>query len=411
LLNSETYINQPLFLKPQLNEFANGDWLLSGNYSNGDFYFNDSISNYFNNTSSTEEGFIIKFDNATQQVEWTNEVVGNSHLTATEIAPNGNTYIFGDYNINNTVSLGSKMIQGDANANSSDQNIFIGIIDTNGVELKLEKLLIDSTDYIEIKKAHIGADAYYITGTCQGTVSFNNTNYANINGANGALNESWMFIAKYDLNTDTLIWLKNTISTDNVYLQDVTFDGNENIYLTGRGVGYWSFDGVNVNTAGSFITQYDSMGNLVCVNPYNYDELNPIQNISVTSNGTLVGLKGDGNASFGSVEIFKHTNCQFSSIDTFLQGLCYFSTENQLQNNNVKVFPNPTSDNITIEFLDKITPKNAFCKVFTTDGKLVFEKQLTNFQEQLSISELPKGMYWVQIFTDNEVMTEKILKL
>jgi len=399
LINPQFNIQQPpIFFKPQLNEFANGDWLLTGNYSGGDFYFNDSLSNYFNHTSSTDEGFMIKFDSSTQQVEWTNSIIGGDHLTSTQIISNGNTYIFGDFSISNTVSLGSKVIQG--NPSAIGENAYIAIIDTGGIAIRLNKILLDSIEDISIHNTHIGTNAYYITGTCRGDASFNNSNYANVNGANSPFNKKWVFVAKYDLNTDTLIWVKNSVSAYDVELKSTAFGANEDIYISGRGEGLHSFDGVNVPNHKSFITQYNTLGNLLCVDIHDYFHTTDAFNLATSSDGKLVVVKGDAGQTYGVIEIFKNTNCQFSSIDTFSQSWCSLSTGNQLKTNNVKVFPNPTSDNITIEFLNGIMPKNAFCKVFTTDGKLIFEKQLTDFQEQLSIRELPKGMYWLQIFTE-----------
>jgi hypothetical protein len=72
------------------------------------------------------------------------------------------------------------------------------------------------------------------------------------------------------------------------------------------------------------------------------------------------------------------------------------------------IYPNPTNDILYVE-----TPfeKNFEIKVFTTQGTLVKQMQRANAtRTALSLANLPKGMYFIQIKNDNQTFsTQKII--
>jgi len=68
----------------------------------------------------------------------------------------------------------------------------------------------------------------------------------------------------------------------------------------------------------------------------------------------------------------------------------------------VSVYPNPTSDIIYIKGLEKVEK----IRVLDFTGRILKEVK----GDQINIANLPKGQYIVNFYTNNEVISRKILK-
>jgi hypothetical protein len=79
--------------------------------------------------------------------------------------------------------------------------------------------------------------------------------------------------------------------------------------------------------------------------------------------------------------------------------------------NNISIYPNPASNLLTIE-ADGVNGNVMSVEISNISGQIVMNSQLNDFngyaKEQLDISELTKGVYFVKIYT-NEVTTTKRL--
>ncbi len=83
--------------------------------------------------------------------------------------------------------------------------------------------------------------------------------------------------------------------------------------------------------------------------------------------------------------------------------------ENKL-NNLFSVYPNPTSDNLTINIKSELVG-NKTLSVYDSFGKVIFEQVVSNQQEFINVdlSKHSKGLYFVKIVTENSFYTEKII--
>lgn len=77
------------------------------------------------------------------------------------------------------------------------------------------------------------------------------------------------------------------------------------------------------------------------------------------------------------------------------------NTDDDLQS---KIFPNPTHDFVNIK-ADKI--KNV--KIFSLLGSLVFEEDVDSNELKVDVRQFGKGVYIMQIATETEILTEKIV--
>ena len=90
-------------------------------------------------------------------------------------------------------------------------------------------------------------------------------------------------------------------------------------------------------------------------------------------------------------------------INDFISGL-----ENEVTNQNYRIYPNPSSDFINIE-LNNL--ENVNVSIINATGQVVFKKSITEKQvEQINISDFKKGIYLIIISGQNYSNTEKIIK-
>jgi len=74
---------------------------------------------------------------------------------------------------------------------------------------------------------------------------------------------------------------------------------------------------------------------------------------------------------------------------------------------NIKVYPNPTSDCIQIELQEL---NNNFLNIYNNDGKKVIETKLLEHSNSVNIEKLPKGIYIIELFDGENRFSKKIIK-
>lgn len=85
------------------------------------------------------------------------------------------------------------------------------------------------------------------------------------------------------------------------------------------------------------------------------------------------------------------------------------NTELSLDENldsNLEIYPNPTKDKLYIKWSKNIQKID----VLGLDGRVYSKIQWSTNRDAISLSNLPKGVYVLRIWTDNEVVTRKIIK-
>ena len=89
---------------------------------------------------------------------------------------------------------------------------------------------------------------------------------------------------------------------------------------------------------------------------------------------------------------------------------CYDMTENNkeyLNNNtgNITVYPNPTNDKLTIEFLQKST-----MEILNIQGQTILQQQLQQGKTAIDISGIAKGVYILRLCSNDKTVVTKIVK-
>lgn len=78
---------------------------------------------------------------------------------------------------------------------------------------------------------------------------------------------------------------------------------------------------------------------------------------------------------------------------------------------NLNIFPNPTSEFLTISNLDKLQQKGHL-KITDENGKVLFSKEVSDMPNSIDVSAFASGVYFLSISTEQKVInTFKIIKL
>jgi hypothetical protein len=78
--------------------------------------------------------------------------------------------------------------------------------------------------------------------------------------------------------------------------------------------------------------------------------------------------------------------------------------------NTYSIFPNPARDVVTITSTEAIVTGNTYIYMADVNGRLLLQKQMTNRQQQLNLSALPSGTYFLQLVNTGKIVyTQKII--
>jgi hypothetical protein len=205
------------------------------------------------------------------------------------------------------------------------------------------------------------------------------------------------FIYQYDLTAADIPASKQTINfyPDTGLLQNVSYGhmllgADDKIYVA-KGNG----SGSNSNTIYTqnidVILNPDAVGS-GCNYRSNYMYLN--------GGRVTVGLPNMVNYNLGPVA--------GSICDSLSTGI----SENTKKNNPFTISPNPVSDWINIFQKEDFTNGRSYhAAIFTSQGQLVYEKEMSAGDYSIPVSSLNVGVYFLQLKTNSGVFTERVVKL
>ncbi len=97
---------------------------------------------------------------------------------------------------------------------------------------------------------------------------------------------------------------------------------------------------------------------------------------------------------------------------TFDYSECFYSVEEQKENPNISVYPNPSNGLVMVKVKD--AGENIQIAIYNLQGQRLLSRyrhlsHWGNYEEQIDISAYPKGIYLLRVVNDREVYQEKIL--
>jgi hypothetical protein len=100
-------------------------------------------------------------------------------------------------------------------------------------------------------------------------------------------------------------------------------------------------------------------------------------------------------------------------LDYFCMGETPTATDDLAQNENIRIFPNPTDGNFTLQFDNKV-PAKCKAQIIDVAGR-VLQTEILNSghpDQGINISNLSTGIYFIKIIENgNPVWMDKIIKL
>jgi photosystem II stability/assembly factor-like uncharacterized protein len=192
-----------------------------------------------------------------------------------------------------------------------------------------------------------------------------------------------------------------------------TSDANLPITTQGTTVVTWTYDDGNGNTIQQtqniIITPIDNSviqnENVLIANAIGYD-----YQWGECSNG-FEAIIGENSQSFTATENGLYA-VQISNGQCDVTSDCFtvstLSTNNNLLSNNIKVFPNPTSSIINVQF--KLLSKNTKLSIYDINGKLLIKQILYKINNKINIQNLSQGLYILKIEKEDKSLFTKIIK-
>lgn len=138
-----------------------------------------------------------------------------------------------------------------------------------------------------------------------------------------------------------------------------------------------------------------------------YRKVYKFGNVSQSNNWKVTGLEA-GTTYYWSVQTIDNTYAasEFSEEHTF-----YYTITNTddlyLGESNMLVYPNPAHDKIIVNMPDSKS-ENIFLKIYATSGKNVLQK-ITKPGEQIDISNIEKGIYFLEAYINGQFFSKKLI--
>ena len=113
-----------------------------------------------------------------------------------------------------------------------------------------------------------------------------------------------------------------------------------------------------------------------------------------------------------TVTLTATNSCGVDSISQQVVMVSGVGIGEQSQEQKISVYPNPTSDLLTILFENKHS-KTLEVKLVSADGKLIFIDQNNSFtgtyNKNISLNNNARGIYFLQIISDKQVSIQKVI--
>jgi len=85
--------------------------------------------------------------------------------------------------------------------------------------------------------------------------------------------------------------------------------------------------------------------------------------------------------------------------------------DSKFKNHNIKIYPNPTSGNLSVELTNMEEGTTVLTQIFNLNGKLILQKRSNGEKEEMDIGNQPQGNYIMRITLDKVHKEWTIVKM
>lgn len=361
-------------------------------------YFSDSlfIGNDTLISVGMEDLFVVKMDSQ-GNVLWTRQAGYQQQTRAREIAVNslGEIWIGGE--INGRVIFGQDTLW----AETIDWDIFLVRYNASGAILNSKRLGGIYNNFLN--ELSLKNDNIYLVGNHVGLIQFDGISLQSNQF------DSDIFIAKLDDNGQ-VIWAKGLGGSANDFGTAIAV-GDSRILVGGYYENSTTIDNQTFTTSfgdqNGILLEIDENGQINWVQEWSGTQPSFVTNLSVYDD--LFGVSGDfiGDVNVGNTTL---TSNGFTDLFVAIFKPLHTSTEQQENiNSKAVVFPNPTTEYISIQFID-LTLNIDEIIIFNNLGNILMQKNTLNSNDKLNINHLPTGLYFVQIKTEKGIIIKSFVK-
>ena len=360
----------------------------SGNVFVAGYFDNSGPYIIFGSDTLTNAGmFLVKYD-ATGNVLWAKSGGGGNDIgQSVSTDGKGNVFVTGNFN-GNYISFGS-----DTLINPGDVNIFLVKYDSFGNLLwaKMAGWGIGGGQgpANEVQSCSTDSSGNVLITGGGGTIIF----------GSDTLNNQGMFLAKYDPSGNVL-WVKRAAGTYQAGGSGVSTDHSSNVYVTGWFEDTITFGSFILTNSGMFLVKYDTAGNVLWTK--NANGSFPDQEYSVsTDRSSNVFVQGYFNSSIN------FDNDTLTGGGMFLAKLANSITGiNETESDNLfLIYPNPTNGFFQIKS-DKLRMMNV--EIYNVYGEKIYSSIINNHLSLINLN-VPNGVYFVEVKSENGTVTKKII--
>jgi hypothetical protein len=402
-----------------------GNAYVSGKLKGGSITFGSFTLSY-NTTSSGEVGFIAKYS-PSGTILWaktiTNTNSGKSGVEDLTLDNAGNIYIAGKYDDVCTVGDGTTQTLTPSGA----ENFFIAKLNsTGGVIWTFAAGANTGTNKNNAKVIELDPSGnVYVAGDFDNAISFNNS--GNFDFVNTGKN-SW--VAKWS-NSGTLLWVKThnagSNPSDEFKIDGLAVDDLGDLLLIGKFTSTVQIGTLPPITSSggknTYLVKYNTGGTPIWVKTITgtLDVEGKRLAIDKSGNSIICG-SFKSNATFGGAVGTLNYNGGNSAKNFFIARHASGMYVNpvittgipEFQKNNISfsVFPNPTTELITVKWEQDFKP--TAINIYDINGRNVFSQTIldsNNLNQSLNVSEFSSGTYFINLSSSNKVIaTQKFIK-
>lgn len=388
-----------------------GNMFVTGSFKSAKLDFNPGINEHNLDGKGNADIFVVKLTTSGGFI-WANTIGSAYEEVAESIAPDGLGGVCITGYFNSTVDFDPSGNVLNLTSPNSNTDIFILRLSSAGGFLWAKNI---GSNYADKGKA-ITADAngnIYTTGTFNGLADFDpNAGKYELN-YNGDLD---VFVSKLD-KLGNFVWAKNLGGLKNDRGYSIALDKAGNVYTTGDFNATADFDPSDrkyeLTSNGEtdiFISKLDPKGNSIWAKSLGGVSYDLGKSIAVDSNGNIYTT-----GVYRETVDFDFAPSNTASLafaggdDIFLLKMApaTLGLEDRLYDNGVSLYPNPTEGSFTLEMTKPVS--QAAIEIYNSVGVLVYSQVAVSVGNNLDISSLSKGLYWVRVSSSEGVIAAQEL--
>ena len=202
-------------------------------------------------------------------------------------------------------------------------------------------------------------------------------------------------------------WSINGVAVGNTNIIQADQNGIYEVEIT-DGFGCTSFANIDITVHSPVVPTVTVSGNSITASTANFYQWFGENGFLAGENNQTLTVTESGNYYVSTLD---DNGCSANSMTVFVD---YTTSIDELETvQNLSIFPNPTSDFLTVD-LEILESDNFDFEVWSPDGKLLLQQsQYLNFfsQTKLVISSFAKGMYFLKIKNEKGEVVRKFVKI